>query len=133
GVAVSLLAHVAMFGGALAYAHWTPPRVVPETPIVAKLVRLGKPRDEKLLPRLPTAAPPPPPAPAPAPPTPAPPVPAAAPPPPTAPSPDPKPASAVEPTPEPTPGPTDAARAALEELERRKKLMEALGQVPTSG
>lgn len=62
GILVSVLAHVAMFGGALLYAHMAPPRVVPEKPIVAKLVRLGKPRDEKLLPRLPEQAPPSPPA-----------------------------------------------------------------------
>jgi len=61
GLAVSVAAHVAMFGGALLYAHWSPPRVKTERPIVAKLVRLGEQRSEKLLPRLEaeTAAPPP--------------------------------------------------------------------------
>ncbi len=60
GLAVSLAAHVAMFGGALLYARLAPPRVVPEKPIVARLVRLGKPRDKRLLPRLPSATRPPP-------------------------------------------------------------------------
>jgi TonB family protein len=57
GVVASIGAHLVMFGGALLYAHMTPPRTVVEKPIVAKLVRLGKPRDEQMLPRLPTAAP----------------------------------------------------------------------------
>lgn len=123
GVAVSLFAHVAVFGGALAYAHYTPPRLVPEKPMVAKLVRLGKPRDEKLLPRLPAPAPVPvvakPPPPVPAPPAPA---------PPPAPVVAPVPVVPVSPT---TPAPRDAAKAALEELERRNRMMQALGAVPT--
>ncbi len=54
GLAVSLAAHVAMFGGALAYARLAPPRVRVEQPIIAKLVRLGTPRNKRLLPRLPS-------------------------------------------------------------------------------
>jgi len=62
GIAVSLLAHLTVFGGFFAYAHVRPPRIVPPKPIVARLVRLGTPRDEKLLPRLPApSAPAPPP------------------------------------------------------------------------
>jgi hypothetical protein len=61
GLATSVLAHVAMFGGALLYAHISPPRVKSERPIVAKLVRLGEERSDKLLPRLDAASSPPPP------------------------------------------------------------------------
>lgn len=117
GLTVSMLAHVVMFGGALAYAHWTPPRVVPDKPIVAKLVRLGKPRDEKLLPRLPAAPPPPPPQET------AVPVPA---PPPTTPPPDVQPAKTIDVPVTPTP-----AQAAAD---RQKKLADAfskLGPAPT--
>lgn len=52
GVVLSIAAHVAMFGGALLYARITPPRTVQPPPIMAKLVRLGKPRPDDLLPRL---------------------------------------------------------------------------------
>lgn len=123
GLGASLAAHLLMFGGAWVYAMWSPPRVVAEKPIVAKLVRLGKPRDEKLLPRLPkTPTTPPPttkaaPAPAPAP------VPAPVPAPKAAPSPTAK-AEPVAPKPDP------AAAAAA----RQKQMMEALARVaPVDG
>lgn len=118
GIVVSILAHVAMFGGALVYARYAAPRVVAERPIIAKLVRLGKPRDEKLLPRLPNAPPPP---------TAAPPVavsvPSAAPPAPSAT------AKSIDAKPEP---PRERANEAME---RQRKLMEALDKLgaPTTG
>lgn len=54
GLLFSLVAHLGVFGAALAWAAYSPPRVVPEKPIVARLVRLGEERDERLLPRLPS-------------------------------------------------------------------------------
>lgn len=123
GLVVSIAAHVVAFGGALVYAHLAPARTIPEKPIIAKLVRLGKPRDEKLLPRLPTAPPPPPPA-ATAPPQEAPPTPA----PPAPPSPTSKsvevPAEKADPTPK-----QPAATASNEALERQRRMMEALGKL----
>jgi TonB family protein len=53
GLFVSLLAHVTVFGGAWLYARLSPPRTIVDRPIVAKLVQLGTPRSEKMLPRLP--------------------------------------------------------------------------------
>jgi TonB family protein len=61
GVVVSLAAHVAMFGGALMYARLTPPHTVAQRPIMAHLVRLGRPAPPKQLPRLPAPTRPPPP------------------------------------------------------------------------
>lgn len=134
GIVASLLAHALVFGGALVYARYTPPRVVPEKPIVAKLVRLGKPRDEKLLPRLPSAPPPPPKA-------------AAAPqPPPAAPQPPPQaaepaktvalpkeaPAPSVPPKAPDTPpakAPAPGKSPEQEALERQKRLAEALARL----
>jgi TonB family protein len=52
GTIASVVAHVTMFGGALLYARLTPPRTVAQAPIMARLVRLGKPRPDDLLPRL---------------------------------------------------------------------------------
>lgn len=127
GLTVSIGAHLAVFGGAWIYAHFTPPRTVPEKPIVAKLVRLGKPRDEKLLPRLPAA---PPPAPTPVAPVPVPvvaPQPAPAPPPAAA-----EPAKTVEVPSQKVPAvdPKEAAqKASAEALERQKRMMEALAKL----
>lgn len=62
---VSLALHVALVGGVVAASmvQACGPKLPPPTPaIAAKLVRLGKPRDPKLLPRKPTEPPPPPPA-----------------------------------------------------------------------
>ena len=60
-VAVSVVAHVAVF---LAWLLWPQPTLaaidLDEAVIKTRLVKLGKPRDEKLLPRLPTSPPPPP-------------------------------------------------------------------------
>lgn len=118
GLGASIFAHLAMFGGAWVYASYSPPRLEREKPIVAKLVRLGKPRDEKLLPRLPTKAKPPPPPPKskPAP------VPVAKPPPPT---PAPSPTAKAAPVPKPAPKPDPAAQAAA----RREQMMAALAKV----
>lgn len=140
-IVASLLAHALVFGGALVYARYTPPRVVPEKPIVAKLVRLGKPRDEKLLPRLPSAPPPPPPKAASAP---AAPPPAAPQPPPKAPEPartvalpkDPPTPSASPKAPESPPAKATAPQKTPEQeaLERQKRLADALarlGPAPT--
>lgn len=58
---VSVAAHVAVFGAWIAWPESNTPRVdLDEAIIKTRLVKLGKPRDEKLLPRLPTAPPPPP-------------------------------------------------------------------------
>lgn len=126
GLSVSVGAHVLVFGGALLYAHLTPPRTVPEKPIVAKLVRLGKPRDEKLLPRLPAA---PPPAPTPAPVE----VPVVAPQQPPAAPQQPSTAKTLD-VPRPAPK-VDAAAASSEALERQKRMMEALSRLgpPAAG
>ena len=72
-VAVSVLIHGGAVGGVVYAQTLKPPRVDLQEAIPVELVRLGKPRDPKLLPRL---APPPPPAPPPPaqPPPPAPPV-----------------------------------------------------------
>jgi TonB family protein len=62
-VVISIVAHVAAVGFAMAYSAWIskPMVVLDQTPIKASLVRLGKPRDEKLLPpKEEEAAPPPP-------------------------------------------------------------------------
>jgi hypothetical protein len=116
GALASVLAHVAMFGGALVYAQLSAPRVKTERPIVAKLVRLGEERSEKLLPRLDARS---------------------------APPPSSRTSTAMEkpvtPTPKPAvPVPDDAPRpkvdAKTEALERQRRLMEALdhlGPPPT--
>jgi TonB family protein len=72
-LALSLGLHVALVGGILALRALSPSPVLKldQEPIKASLVRLGKPRDQKLLPRK-EELPPPPPAEKPAPPTPAP-------------------------------------------------------------
>ena len=60
--ALSLLVHALFIGGALWLSLREPAKLEPTQKLVtAKLVRLGKPRDKRLLPRLETAAPPPPP------------------------------------------------------------------------
>jgi TonB family protein len=61
-VAISVALHLALFGGAVIAARYASgPRIdLGQKPIAAKLVRLGKPRDERLLPRKETAPPPPP-------------------------------------------------------------------------
>jgi outer membrane biosynthesis protein TonB len=128
GVAASVLAHVAMFGGALLYARLSPPRVKAERPIVAKLVRLGEERSDKLLPRLDAASAPPPPArtstaeakPVPASAKPA--VPVALP--------------SMKPSPpQPAAPKADAKREAMAALDRQRRLMEALDSLgpPTTG
>src|SRR5687767_4314420 len=78
----SVGAHAAVLGAALLFSAWTgSPRLnLEQKPIKASLVRRGKPRDEKLLPRI-EEPPPPPKVESPAPPVPVP-VPLAAPPPP---------------------------------------------------
>ncbi len=55
----SLLGHVALFAaiGAFSYLHLGPRVDLNQQPIKASLVRLGKPRDPKLLPRIPDAPP----------------------------------------------------------------------------
>lgn len=116
GLGASVAAHLLMFGGAWLYAIWSPPRVVAEKPIVAKLVRLGKPRDEKLLPRLPKTPTNPPPT------TKSAPVPAPAPAPAPAPKAPPSPTAKAEPV---APKPDPAAAAAA----RQKQMMEALAKV----
>jgi TonB family protein len=106
-VAISVALHVGLFGAAVVAARYAAgPRIdLGQKPIAAKLVRLGKPRDEKLLPRKETA-PPPPPAPTEAP------VPV---PPPPAPSPTPSPVPAP-------PAPKAAAPAAAAKPDSRAKL-----------
>ncbi|RKG59283.1 energy transducer TonB, partial [Corallococcus sp. CA054B] len=58
---VSVVGHVAVVAAALFYAGFTSaPKVnLDQKPINASLVRLGKPRDPKLLPRKEVAQPPP--------------------------------------------------------------------------
>ena len=58
-LAVSLLGHVALFAaiGAASYLQLGPRVDLNQQPIKASLVRLGKPRDAKLLPRLPEEIP----------------------------------------------------------------------------
>jgi TonB family protein len=60
-VVFSVGAHVAVLAAALLYARFTaaPKVVLDQKPINASLVRLGKPRDPKLLPRKEVAQPPP--------------------------------------------------------------------------
>lgn len=120
GVGLSVFAHVSVFGGAWLYANMSPPRLVQEKPIVAKLVRLGTPRDEKLLPRLPKTAPPPKPAPA-------------------------KPVSVATPAPAPTSAPAPPSPTAKAEpvakpdpvadaAARRQQMMDALAKLaPATG
>lgn len=60
-VVLSLALHAAGIWFAVWFAAQEPPKLQPtHKPVSAKLVRLGKPRDKRLLPRLPTAPPPPP-------------------------------------------------------------------------
>ena len=54
GVIASVIAHIAVFGGALIWARLAAPRVIARPPIVARLVQLGAPRDPSLLPQLPS-------------------------------------------------------------------------------
>ena len=57
---VSVVAHVVLFGAYIAWPDSHTARVdLDEAIIKTRLVKLGKPRDEKLLPRMPTAPPPP--------------------------------------------------------------------------
>lgn len=60
--AASLLLHALVFAGAFvtSLAQGCGGRKEPEKPVVAKLVRLGEPREKHLLPRIPKAPPPPP-------------------------------------------------------------------------
>lgn len=62
-VALSLAAHAVAIGAALvwSWAFASPPMQLEQEPIKASLVRLGKKRDEKLLPRKEEPLPPPPP------------------------------------------------------------------------
>jgi outer membrane biosynthesis protein TonB len=119
GIVLSIVAHVAMFGGALAYARFTPPHTVAQPPIMAKLVRLGKQRPDDLLPRL--SAPPSPPSAKEAPVAPTPP-----------------PATAAPPAEKPAPpktegkGPAETAspeRDPREALKRQKRLSDALSRL----
>ncbi len=58
---VSVVAHVMLFGAWMLWPTSTKTAVnLDEAIIKTRLVKLGKPRDEKLLPRLPTSPPPPP-------------------------------------------------------------------------
>ncbi|MEN9800335.1 MAG: hypothetical protein RL653_4032 [Pseudomonadota bacterium] len=118
---LSLALHVALVGGILALRALSPSPVVkldPE-PIKASLVRLGKPRDQKLLPRKEELLPPPPaakvaPAPVPAEP----------------PPPAPRPGPALE---EEVPAPRPTAKEKPSPDESRKKLLGAfdrLGRTP---
>lgn len=60
--ALSVLIHALAICGAIWLSTREPARIEPQQKVVtAKLVRLGKPRDKKLLPRMETAPPPPPP------------------------------------------------------------------------
>ena len=59
GVSVGLHVVVAIVGVMLGNIDRGPARVIDQTPIKASLVRLGKERDQKLLPRIEKAAPPP--------------------------------------------------------------------------
>ncbi len=62
--ALSVLVHAAGIALAVWIAQREPPKITPvQKPVTAKLVRLGKPRDKRLLPRLEQEAPPPPPPP----------------------------------------------------------------------
>jgi protein TonB len=59
-VAGSVLAHALVIAAALLVVGSEPPKVdLAQKPVKARLLRLGKKRDEKLLPRLPSAQPPP--------------------------------------------------------------------------
>jgi TonB family protein len=61
-VAASVVVHLAVFGAWVVWPESATARVdLDEAIIKTRLVKLGKPRDEKLLPRLPTSPPPPPP------------------------------------------------------------------------
>jgi len=61
-VGVSVVVHLGIFGAWVAWPESSKARVdLDEAIIKTRLVKLGKPRDEKLLPRLPTSPPPPPP------------------------------------------------------------------------
>ncbi|MFN7131444.1 MAG: TonB C-terminal domain-containing protein [Myxococcales bacterium] len=61
-VALSLAVHAALLGGFALLKTMEPPKLEPsQKPVSAKLVRLGKKRDEKLLPRKEQPPPPPPP------------------------------------------------------------------------
>lgn len=54
GIMITVFLHVSIVGGSLAYRRWTmakAPASNEPSYVVAKLVRLGKPRDPKLLPR----------------------------------------------------------------------------------
>ena len=65
-VALSILVHAAGIALAVWIAHREPPKILPvQKPVTAKLVRLGKPRDKRLLPRKEEQPPPPPPPPKP--------------------------------------------------------------------
>lgn len=60
-IALSLGLHIGLAAGWLFFPDLTPRRPIDldDAIIKTKLVKLGKPRDEKLLPRIPTSAPPP--------------------------------------------------------------------------
>jgi TonB family protein len=121
-LSLSLALHVALVGGILALRALSPSPVLrlDQEPIKASLVRLGKPRDQKLLPRKEELPPPPPAEKVTAPP----PVPAEAPPP------APRPGPALEKDP---PAPRPTAKEKVSSDESRKKLLGAfdkLGRTP---
>lgn len=116
---LSVALHLGLFGVAVAVTQLSSrPKIELQKPIAAKLVRLGKPRDERLLPRKETSPPLPPApreAPVPVPPTPA-------------PSPDPAPAPAAAPAKPAAPAAAPAAApkkpdttAKLDDIMRRFK------------
>ncbi len=102
GVSVGLHVAVVVLGVLLGKFDRSPTRVIDQTPIKASLVRLGKERDQKLLPRIEKAAPPPKEVKAP----PQPPTPAPTPPPEAAKVPSP----VAKPQPAPTPAPQPGAK-----------------------
>ncbi len=118
---VSLVGHAAVLLAVGLYNTFLlpPPVVQDQKPIRATLVRLGKPRDEKLLPR--KEQPPPPPKKVTAPPTPTPPAPTPATPPPVAVA---IPGVKPEPTPKPTPQPGETKGE-----ERRNRLFGAFDKL----
>lgn len=117
-LSLSLALHVALVGGILALRALSPAPVLKldQEPIKASLVRLGKPRDQKLLPRK-EELPPPPPAEKVATPVPAP----AEPPPPA-----PRPGPALEKDP---PAPRPASKEKVASDESRKKLFGAFDKL----
>jgi TonB family protein len=112
----SALVHAVLFALAVVYAlvHEAPAIDLNQTPIKATLVRQGKERDEKLLPRIEEAPPPPPESKAPEPVAP------------------PEPPKVAAPAPAPTPAPPKAKQAGEKQADARQKLFGAFDKVSKS-